>query len=159
MAKEEKKAPKKEKVITRDAKGSWDVKYKWHFRSDYMERYVAALKDMKMLATKCNQCGRVYSPPATRCGRCFVELTEWTEVQPRGKVIMYTVMYNAISGEPLPEPRITAIIQLEGSSAWMIAPVKNTKPEEMHTGLAIKVVWNEARKGVLADIQHFEAVR
>jgi uncharacterized OB-fold protein len=159
MAKEEKKTEKKEKVITRDAKGSWDVKYKWNFRSDYMERYVAALKDMKMLATKCPGCGRVYSPPATRCGRCFVELTDWTEVQPRGKVIMYTVMYNAISGEPLPEPKITAIIQLEGSSAWMIAPVKNTQPEEMHTDLAVKVVWNETRKGVLGDIQHFEAVR
>ena len=155
MAKEE----KKEKVITRDAKGSWDVKYNWHFRADYMEKYVAGLKDMKLLATKCPGCGRVYTPPATRCGRCFVELDQWTEVKSTGKVVMFTVMYNAISGEPLPEPRITAIIQLDGASAWMLAPIKNTKPEEMRSGLPIKVVWNEERKGILADIKHFEAVR
>lgn len=149
---------KKTRVETRSAPGSWDVKYNWHFRADYIEKYVAGLKDMKMLATKCPQCGRVYSPPMTRCGRCFIEISDWVEVKPAGKVIMYSVAYNAISGEPLPEPRISAMIQLDGADAWILAPVKNTKPEVMKTGLPVKVVWNEERKGILADIKHFEGV-
>jgi hypothetical protein len=157
MVDEEKERIKK--TITRFAQGSWDVKYKWHFRSDYMEKYVAALKDKKLLATRCKKCGRVYSPPAARCGQCFVEIDEWTEVKETGKVIMYTVMYNAISGEPLPEPRITAMIQLDGADAWMLAPIKNTPPEMMRSGLPIRVVWNEERSGKLKDIQHFEGVR
>lgn len=150
---------KMKKIVTRSATGAWDVKYNWHFRADYMEKYVGALKDKKLLATKCEQCGRVYSPPSTRCGRCFIELDQWTEVKDTGKVIMYTVMFNAISGEPLEEPRITAMIQLDGADAWLLAPVKNTKPEEMHSGLPIRVVWNEDRQGKLKDIMHFEAVR
>ena len=156
---DEKKPEKKERVETRSAPGSWDVKYKWNFRADPMEKYVAGLKEMKMVATRCTQCGRVYSPPAPRCGRCFVELTEWTEVKDVGKVVMFTVAYNAISGEPLPEPRITAIIQMQGSDTWLLAPIKNTTPEEMRTGLPVHVVWNEERKGVLSDIKHFEALR
>jgi hypothetical protein len=150
---------KKKRIVTRDALGAWDVKYNWHFRSDFMDRYVAALKDKKFLATRCHQCGRVYSPPMTRCGRCFIELHEWTEVKDRGKVVMYTVAYNAISGEPLPEPKITALIQLDGANAWMLAPIKNTKPEEMHTGLRVHAGWAEERKGILADINGFEADR
>lgn len=149
---------KMKKTVTRTAPGTWAVKYSWHFRADFMERYVAGLKDKKMLATKCTKCGRVYTPPTTRCGRCFIELDEWTQVKDTGKVVMFTVMYNAISGEQFDEPRITAIIQLDGSDTWMIAPVKNTKPEVMRTGLPIRVVWNEERKGVLADIKHFEGI-
>ena len=76
-----------------------------------------------------------------------------------GKVVMYTVMFNAISGEPLEEPRITAMIQLDGADAWMLAPIKNTRPEEMRTGLPIRVVWSEDRQGKLKDIAHFEAIR
>jgi uncharacterized OB-fold protein len=150
---------KKKKVETLSAPGTWDVKYSWHFRADFIEKYVAGLKEKKMLATKCPTCGRVYTPPMTRCGRCFIELNDWTEVKDTGKVVMFTVAYNAISGEPLPEPRITAMLQLDGSDTWMLAPVKNTKPEEMRTGLPIRVVWNDERKGILADIKHFEAVR
>jgi uncharacterized protein len=147
---------KKKRVVTREAPGTWDVKYKWHFRSDYMDKYVAGLKDKKMLATKCPQCGRVFSPPTTRCGRCFIEISDWTEVKDTGRVIMYTAAFNAISGEPLPEPKITAIVQLDGSDAWMIAPVKETRPEDMKTGMRVHIVWNPERSGKLKDIMHFK---
>lgn len=151
---------KKKAIETRAALGAWDVKYNWHFRAELWERYAAALKDKKILATKCPQCGRVFTPPMPRCGRCFIEIDEsWTEVSDKGKVVMYIVMYNSVSGEPLPEPKVNAVIQLDGADAWMLTPIMNTRPEEMHSGLRVRAVWAEERKGILADLPYFEIDR
>ena len=151
---------KKKRIETRSALGAWDVKYSWQFRAELMDRYCAALKDKKILATKCPQCGRVFTPPMPRCGRCFIEIDDsWTEVADKGKVVMYIVMYNTIAGEALPEPKINAVLQLDGADAWMLAPILNTKPAEMHSGLRVRAVWAKERKGILADLPYFEADR
>lgn len=146
---------KKEKVVTREAKGAWDVKYKWLFRTDLLERYVAGLKEKKILGTKCPECGRVFTPPAARCGRCFIELDEWTEVSDKGTLVAYTIGYSSITGEAYAEPNITGMIRFDGSDSWTLGQVRELKPEDVKVGMKIKVKWKEETKGQLGDIEAY----
>ena len=148
----------KEKKITRDMPGSWNVKYKWQFEADMLRKYLAGLKEKKILGTKCPSCGRIYAPPTPRCGRCFEELHELTEVPSQGKVMMYTAVFNTITGQPLDEPKIIGMIQFDGADSWVLGPVMNIKPEKMKTGLHVRVVWAAETKGQLTDIEFYEPV-
>lgn len=149
---------KKEKKITRDMPGSWNVKYRWQFEADALKKFLAGLKDKKIIGTKCHSCGRVYAPPVPRCGKCFEELEEIVEVKPQAKVMMYTAIFNSITGQPLEAPKITGMIQFEGADSWLLANILGIKPENMKVGLPVRVVWAPETKGELSDIQHFEPI-
>ncbi|OGP57619.1 MAG: hypothetical protein A2V67_09360 [Deltaproteobacteria bacterium RBG_13_61_14] len=152
MAEEEKKAAGE----TKSVKGAWDVKYRWTFRQDLMDRYVAGLKEKKLWGTKCHRCGRVYVPPKDICGKCFEEIDEnWVEVKDRAELVTYTVGYTSITGQPYPEPQITGTVRFEGSDSWALGPIRGLKPEDIKVGMKLKVVWREETKGQLSDIEHY----
>jgi len=156
MAEEKKQEEKKAAGETKAVKGAWDVKYRWTFRLDLMERYVAGLKDKKLQGTRCPKCGRVYVPPKDICGKCYEVIDEnWVEVKDQGELVNYTVGYTSITGQPYPEPQITGTIRLEGSSSWALGPIKGVKPEDVKVGMKLKMVWRDEPKGQLGDIQYY----
>lgn len=150
---------KKAAAETKSVKGAWDVKYRWTFRTDLTDKYVAGLKEKKILGTKCGKCGRVYAPPKDICGRCF-ELIEdnLTEVKDTGELVNYTIGYTAITGQAYDEPKITGTIRFDGSDSWVMGAIKGIKPEDMKVGIKVKVIWRDPPKGQLGDIDHFEPV-
>jgi len=149
---------KKEKKITRDMPGAWNVKYRWQFESDMLKKYLQGLKEKKIIGSKCSSCGRVFAPPVPRCGKCLEEIEELVEVKPQAKVIMYTAIFNTITGQPLPEPKITGMIQFNGADSWLLAPIVGIKPENVKVGMPVRVFWAPETQGSLTDIQHFEPV-
>lgn len=145
---------KKAAAETKSVKGAWEVKYRWTFRQDLLDRYVAGLKEKKLLGTRCQKCGRVYVPPKEICGKCFVKIDEnWVAVKDRAELINYTVGYTSISGQPYPEPQITGTMRFEGSDSWCLGSIKGVKPEDIKVGMKLKVVWRETPKGQLSDIE------
>jgi uncharacterized OB-fold protein len=146
---------KEEKLKTRVTKGTWDTKYKWLFRKDLVEKYVAGLKEKRIMGTKCPKCGKVYVPPWPRCGRCFVEIDDWVQVKDTGTLVSYTITYSSITGKALAEPNITGMIRFDGSDSWTLGPIRNIKPEDVKPGMKIKVKWREETKGQLGDIEYY----
>jgi len=156
MAEAFKQSAKKATGETKSVKGAWDVKYKWTFRTDLMDRYVAGLKEKKLWGTRCPKCGRVYAPPKDLCGKCFEVIDQnWVEVKDRGELVNYTIGYTAITGQPYPEPQITGTIRFEGSSSWVLGSIKGVKPEDVKVGMKLKVVWRAEPKGQLSDIENY----
>lgn len=147
---------KKAKLETRSVKGSWDVKYKWRFDVAMLERYTQGLGQKKVVGTHCPECGRVYAPPTDLCGKCYRSLDEWVDVKDTAELVMYTVGYTSITGDPYDTPRITAMIRFDGSDSWFLANVIGIKPEELKVGMKLKAVWREEPKGQLSDIEGFE---
>ena len=156
MAEEIKQVEKKAAGETKSVKGAWDVKYRWTFRTDLMDRYVAGLKEKKLWGTRCPKCGRVYAPPKDLCGKCYEVIEDnWVEVKDQGELVTYTVGYTSITGQPYPEPQITGTIRFEGSDSWVLGPVKGVKPEDIKVGMKLKVVWRAEPKGQLSDIEYY----
>ena len=146
---------KEEKVKTRVIKGTWDVKYKWLFQTDLIEKYVAGLKEKKIIGTKCPKCGRVFTPPSPRCGRCFIELDEWTEVKDTGTLVSYTITYSTITGQALQKPNVTGMIRFDGADSWTLGPVRGVEPEDVKPGMKVKVKWRDEPKGQIGDIEYY----
>jgi len=55
-------------------------------------KFFDALKDGKVLATKCNQCNRVYFPPQAHCPYCKSNNNEWIEVPEVGILETFTII-------------------------------------------------------------------
>jgi uncharacterized OB-fold protein len=148
-------ADKKEQKETRVAKGAWDVKYKWLFQLDQVQKYLAGLKEKKILGIKCPDCGRIYTPPTPRCGRCMTEPHEWVEVEDKGTLVAYTIGYSSIRGDALKEPSVTGMIKFDGADSWTMGALKDIKPEDVKTGMKVKVKWRDTPKGELGDIEYY----
>ncbi len=55
-------------------------------------RFYVELRDhQRLVAIRCEDCGKAYMPPVATCIDCFTVTTEWTEVGPAGVVRTYTV--------------------------------------------------------------------
>jgi uncharacterized OB-fold protein len=71
------------------------------------------------LAIKCPSCKRVYVPPRRVCGRCFIEMSDFVELPPRGTLTAFTVlMFSFVdpdTGKERPVPYGYGYVRFEGA--------------------------------------------
>ncbi len=120
------------------------------------ERFFREIKDnTRLMATRCPQCDYTYLPPRAYCERCFAELTEWTEVPPRGTVYAYTVVHQDLDEQPLDKPRLVALIEIEGCDSLFVHCLGEVETEEVYIGMPVEAVFQEKRQGLITDIAYF----
>ncbi|MEW5947094.1 MAG: Zn-ribbon domain-containing OB-fold protein [bacterium] len=132
-----------------------------YYVGQYLEKYILALGERKILAVRCPGCGKVVVPPRSTCGRCDREMEEWLEVGPEGTVENFTAAFVRVKDglvKDLDEPRIIGMIRLDGADSLMDAEIRGVSPGEVKTGLRVKAVWSEKIKGKVTDLSHFEPV-
>jgi len=57
------------------------------FTHTYFEEY---LKEKKLMAARCKQCGRLYLPPRPMCSDCRRLDMEWVQLKGKGKLAAFT---------------------------------------------------------------------
>jgi len=128
-------------------------------------RFLNALQEKQILATRCQKCERVLVPARTFCPQCFVDTEEWLEVSQEGKVVTWAVVNFEFYGQPQKPPYIPALIKLDGADVSMfhliggfdmsdIDAVKKILP----IGRRVQAVWSENRTGHVLDIMHFSPI-
>ncbi len=137
-----------------------------------MGKFLKGLKDKKILAIKCPECGRLQSPPREVCAICRVRNDEWVEIGPAGEMRMMEYCFYAspdpLTGESRETPYGAAGILLDGCKDeevfWhLIRPdqLDKVKPgivlgDKVVHGTRLRPVWNENRTGSVEDIKYFE---
>ena len=135
-------------------------------------KFLKGLKDRKILAFKCPECGRLQSPPRETCAICRVKNTEWVEIGPKGKMRMMEYCYYAspdpLTGETRETPYGAIGILLDGCKDeevfWHLLNPKQLNQVKMGSvfhgkvkhGTRLRPVWNENRTGSIEDIKYFE---
>ena len=133
-----------------------------------MGKFLKALKEKKILANQCPQCGRLQLPPREVCAECRVRATGWKEVGPKGRLMVIDLVYYAspdpLTGETRETPYGSVHILLDGCKGnetfWhllrrdQIFQVKEAWGEEL--GTRLRPVWAEHRTGSNHDIRYFE---
>lgn len=128
-----------------------------------LEKFFRNLKDKgKMLASRCESCGFVYLPCRVFCERCFEPIEKTFTVSGKGKIYAFTVCHQNHDGSLKKEPRIAALIEMEGTDsvfAHYIGGVKS--PDEVEVGMTVRpvLVAKSKRKGGITDIEHFKPAR
>ena len=125
------------------------------------EKFFREIKDnARIMGTYCENCELIYVPAAMFCERCFAELDEWVEVDTRGTVFTYTVLFRDLDDRPLDPPAILAYVKLDGSTGGLVHYLGEIDPEEVCIGLEVEAVFKDApdREGSILDIEYFRPV-
>ena len=64
----------------------------------YGSKFFKELKERRVfLGTRCPKCRKVYIHPRRVCGECFVEMKDFVEVGPKGRIGTFTILRYASS--------------------------------------------------------------
>jgi len=147
----------------------------WYPKADYawdegvaIGRFLAGLKEGKILGITCPECHRVLVPPRMVCEHCFAPTSNWVELPGTGYVKTFSIVTVRWDMERLEKPLIPAVIALDGTEALnatggfmhLLGGVE-PKPEAVHIGMRVEPVWLPARKrtAAITDIQYFRPIK
>lgn len=150
---------KERKVLSTE----WDAKLMWGWDTGIgYGRYLAELKRGKIVGTRCNKCRRIMIPPLPWCIWCFRPVDEWVNLEDTGTVNTFSIAYTDWVARPIKEPRIPALIEIDGSDGRGIMHVLGeVDPEGVKIGMRVKAVWKpeEEREGAITDIDHWKPLK
>jgi hypothetical protein len=139
-----------------DARYSWDA-------GIAIGRYLEGLKEGKILGRVCYQCSRTLVPPRMFCEQCFRPTDRWVEVEDTGRVNTFSICHIRWDMQPLEEPELPAVIEIDGASPGIgfMHKLGEVAPEDISVGMAVEAVWRPEgeRRGSILDIRHFRPRR
>ena len=119
-------------------------------------RFLTELRDhRRIFGTRCAACARTYVPPRKNCPACFARLTDWVEAGPEGLLVSFTEASYGSPAHPVRRP-VYGLIRLDGADTAMLHLLKGA--EGLKTGLRVRAVFKEERRGEILDILHFEPI-
>jgi uncharacterized OB-fold protein len=126
-------------------------------------KFFEELRDHKrILGIKCPKCRKVYIPPRRVCGGCFSEMTEFSEVGPKGRIGTFTILRYAFidpeTGEQKPVPYGYGFIQLDGADTLFQHYIDIDDESKVKIGARVEAVFAEERKGTIKDIRSFRII-
>lgn len=126
------------------------------------QMFLSALRDKgKIVGSRCTPCAQVYVPARQFCERCFAELVEVVEIEPRGRLMSFTLCYVDHDGKNLRRPIALALVQLDGATTFLLHRILDvTEPSQVKIGAPVKVVIKakSKRKGSILDIEGFRLI-
>lgn len=126
-------------------------------------RYLAELKEGRIVGRKCRKCRRIVVPPRMFCEHCFRPSDEWVYLKDTGTVLTFSICYVTWDMVRIKEPQIPAVIQIDGASKGMgiMHLLGEVNPDEVKIGMRVKAVWKppEERIGAITDILYFKPLK
>lgn len=152
--------PLKERITSVDQLRSWTDKIP--LRYEYTagvagERFLRGLQEGRILAARCEKCGKSYLPPKMYCVECFAPITKFGEVGPEGRVRALTETYVEFDGSRREEPRLIAFVTFKGVTGGIVHRVSG---EGLKVGSRVRAKFapESRRTGSLLDIDEFVSV-
>ena len=78
-----------------------------------IEQFYKFLAQEKLMASKCQKCGKVHLPPRPICDNCYGQKFKWVEIPSEGKLLTYTIIHVAPPQFQALAPYTVGIVQLE----------------------------------------------
>ena len=123
-------------------------------------RYLAELKEGRIIGVRCRHCRRTVVPPRTVCEWCFKPMSEWVYLQDTGVVNTFSLCYVTWDMVRIKEPLIPTVIEIDGASpgVGILHLLSEVDPKEVKIGMRVKAVWKpaEEREGAITDIKYFK---
>ncbi len=126
-------------------------------------RYLAELKNGRIIARKCHGCRRVMIPPRMFCELCWRPTDEWVYVQDTGTINTFVVSHVDWKASRVPKGEryfTPAVIEIDGASPGMglLHHINEIEPYDIKMGMRVKAVWKPARQreGAITDIKYFK---
>ena len=103
-----------------------------------IEQFYGFIAEKKLMAVKCENCGSVFVPPRPMCTNCFSKELAWTQLDTKGELITYTVIYIAPEQfQPL-APYAYGIVELK-DGLRLPGMIKGIEHEKIKVGMELEV--------------------
>ncbi len=136
-------------------KSQINVPYNW-WAGETASKFFSALGDKKeLLATKCDECGKVFIPPKKTCPVCFTENETWVTLAPVGELVTYTIVRKQLPALPQKAPVIFGLVKLDGADTALLHMINEIDPEKVKIGMRLKAKFAKDKKGTILDIDYF----
>ena len=135
-----------------------DLNLPYHyFAGDYKALYLHALKDKKILGSKCSKTGKVFIPPIVNSPESFAPCEEFVAVSDKGVVTTFCIVCIPVIGREIELPYVAASVALDGADISIFAAIQECKAADVRMGMRVEAVWKPAgeRTGSHEDISHF----
>ncbi len=140
--------------------GEWHVRYTYSV-GKVAGTFFAALREGRILASRCSDSGLVYLPPRAYCERSFQPCDGWVEAGLAGEIEAATIVTAAFEHLP-PPPYAIAYVRLDGVSTAMVNFVRGLALSDvpaaaarLRPGTRVNVVFGAQRAGRITDF-HYE---
>ena len=124
-----------------------------------ISRYLAELKNGRLIGIKCNRCRRTVVPPRVVCEWCWEPMQDWVYLEDTGTVNTFSICYIRWDATRAKEPQIPAVIDIDGASrgAGILHLLDEVNPDDVTIGMKVQAVWKpaEERSGSITDIKYF----
>jgi uncharacterized OB-fold protein len=130
----------------------------YHYTAgDYRTRFLMALKDKKILGSRCSKTGKVFVPPLVSSPESFAPADEFVELPDRGVVTTFCIVNIPVIGRDLQIPYVAASVALDGAALSIFSAVQECAPDEVRMGMRVEAVWKPdgERTGSFDDILYF----
>jgi uncharacterized OB-fold protein len=103
-----------------------------------IEQFYKFLAQGKLMAGKCQKCGKIHLPPRPLCDNCFSQQFTWIPVSGKGKLLTYTVIHIAPQQFQDIAPYAVGIIQLE-NGAKIPGMISGATQEQLRIGMNLTI--------------------
>jgi hypothetical protein len=120
-------------------------------------KFMSALREGKILATRCSKSGMTYLPPRAYCERSFSRCDEWVEAGSQGVIEASTIVVRGFEGKRT-APVAIAYVRLDGVDSAIANYVDGvdlsdleTAMEKIKPGTRVSVKFAPERIGRITD--------
>ena len=118
-------------------------------------RFLTGLRDGRVVGARTSD-GKVVVPPPEFDPVTHVATSDFVELPPTGTVTSWTWVPEPVAGQPLDRPFAFALVTLDGADAPFLHAIDVASPDDIETGMRVRVRWAEERVGSINDIACFE---
>lgn len=98
----------------------------------------------RLEGVRCKDCGHVTIPDGKVCPACGSRNIERIKLPRKGKVLNYSVIWNAPRGYEYYTPYVVALIELEDGTR-IFSQLTDVNPEEVKEGMEVEMVIRKTR--------------
>jgi uncharacterized OB-fold protein len=134
------------------------VNLPYHYvAGDYRAQYLRALKDKRILASKCSATGEVFVPPIVNSPSSLAPCDQLVEVSDHGTITTFCVVNIDVVGRNLKLPYVAASVALDGADISIFALIYDCEAADVRMGMRVAAVWKPdgEREGSHEDILYF----
>jgi hypothetical protein len=138
-----------------------EVNLPYHYvAGDYRAAYLRALKEKRILGSKCSKTGKVFVPPLVNSPASMAPCDQLVQVADRGTVTTFCVVNIPVIGRTLEIPYVAASVALDGADISIFALVQECRAETARMGMRVEAVWKPdgEREGSHEDILYFRPI-
>ncbi len=117
-------------------------------------RFLTGLRDAQVVGGRTSE-GKVVVPPPEYDPVTHQQIDDFVEVGSQGVVTSWTWVPEPVKGQPLDKPFAFALVTLDGADTPMLHALDVDSPDQVHTGMRVKIRWKEERVGHITDIACF----